>query len=94
MNEEQSETTNSTDTLRQDIETLKIAQATQAAAMVGAQATQAAITAGTTATQAALTAGATATQAAATAGTWATMVVGSIALIVGLFLGMNVHRAA
>lgn len=82
MNEERSETTNDAIDLRKEIENLKIAQATQAAAMAGAEATQAALTAGTTAAQ-----------AAATAGTWATMVAGAVALVVGLFLGLNVKRA-
>ena len=82
MNEERNESTNSSEDLRKDIEALKIAQATQAAAMAGAEATQAAVTAG-----------ATATQAAAVAGTWATMIAGAVALVVGLFVGMNVRKA-
>lgn len=81
MNEERTDTYSS-ESLREDIEALKIAQAAQAAAIVGAQATQAAVTAGTTAAQ-----------AAAIAGTWATMVVGSVALVVGIFLGLNIRRA-
>ena len=82
MNEERSEPTNTPDSLREEIEALKIGQAVQATALAGAQATQAAVTAG-----------ATATQAAATAGTWATMIAGATALVVGLFVGMNVRRA-
>jgi phage-related tail protein len=83
MNEGQGDSmTNTPEELRAEIESLKIAQATQAAAMAGAEATQAAVTAG-----------ATATQAAATAGTMATMIAGSIALVTGLFLGLAMRRA-
>lgn len=81
MNESNTGMTNEPEQLRSEIEALKIAQATQAATFLGAQATQAAATAGTTATQ-----------AAATAGTFATMVAGSVALIVGLFLGISIKR--
>jgi hypothetical protein len=73
--------TNSPDEMRDEIENLKIGQATQAATLAGFQATQAAVTAG-----------AQATQAAATAGTMATMIAGSVALIVGLFLGITLRR--
>ena len=66
---------------RSEIEQLKIAQATQAAAQAGAQATQAATLAG-----------AQATQAAVQAGIMATMAAGSVALIVGLFLGCLIGR--
>jgi len=66
---------------RSEIEQLKIAQATQAAAMAGAQATQAAAQAGVAATT-----------AAAQAGTWSTMVAGGVCLIAGLFIGMAIGR--
>jgi len=68
--------------MRQDIENLKVAQATQAAALAGSQATQAA-----------LTAGAQATQTAMNAGTMATVGAGFVALIVGLFLGFTMRKA-
>lgn len=51
---------------------LEVAQATQAATLVGAQATQ----------------------AAAHAGTWSTMLSGAVGLVVGMFLGMAILRAA
>jgi hypothetical protein len=57
-----------------------------------AQAVQAATEAGAQATQAATLAGAQATQAAAHAGTWATMAAGSIALVVGMFLGLTFSK--
>jgi hypothetical protein len=57
-----------------------------------AQAVQAATQAGAEATQAATQAGAQATQAAAHAGTWATMAAGSVALVVGMFLGLTIGR--
>jgi hypothetical protein len=57
-----------------------------------AQAVQAATQAGAEATQAATLAGAQSTQAAAHAGTWATMAAGSIALVVGMFLGATLKR--
>ena len=79
--------------MRQDIENLKVAQATQAAALAGSQATQAAALAGSQATQAALTAGAQATQTAMNAGTMATVGAGFVALIVGLFLGLTMRKA-
>jgi len=56
-----------------------------------AQAVQAATQAGAEATQAATQAGAQATQAAAHAGTWA-MGAGSVALVVGMFLGLAIGR--
>lgn len=46
------------------------------------------------ATQAAALAGAQATQAAAHAGTWSTMLAGAAGLVVGMFLGMGILRAA
>jgi ElaB/YqjD/DUF883 family membrane-anchored ribosome-binding protein len=46
------------------------------------------------ATQTATLAGAQATQAAAHAGTWSTMLAGAAGLVVGLFLGMAIVRAA
>lgn len=42
------------------------------------------------ATQAATLAGAQTTQAAAHAGTWTTMAAGSVALVVGMFLGLTI----
>ena len=57
-----------------------------------AQAVQAATQAGAEATQAATLAGAQSTQAAAHAGTWATMAAGSIALVVGIFLGVTLNK--
>lgn len=66
---------------RNEIEQLKIAQATQAATMAGAQATQAAAQAGLASTT-----------AATQAGTWSTMVAGGVCLIAGLFLGMTIVR--
>jgi hypothetical protein len=59
-----------------------------------AQATQFATQAGSVATLSATQAGATATTAAAQAGTWATMAAGSVALIVGIFLGIGIGKAA
>lgn len=44
------------------------------------------------ATQAATQAGATTTTAAAHAGTWATMAAGSVALVVGVFLGLAIAK--
>jgi hypothetical protein len=58
-----------------------------------AQATQAATQAGSVATLTAAQTGAATTNAAAQAGTVATMAAGSIALIVGLFLGLAIARA-
>lgn len=70
------------DQLQERIHGLEVAQATQAAAVAGAEATQAAATAGLHAAQ-----------AAAHAGTWAVMAVGSVSLIVGIFLGINIAKA-
>ena len=64
------------------VHSLEVAQATQAASAAGAEATQAATTAGMQATQ-----------AAAQAGTWAVMAVGSVSLIVGIFLGISMAKA-
>ncbi len=58
-----------------------------------AQAVQTATTTGMESTNAATTAGMQATQAAAQAGTWAVMAVGSISLIMGIFLGMGISRS-
>jgi hypothetical protein len=55
-----------------------------------AQAVQTAVQAGAEATQSAAMAGMTSTGAAMQAGTWATMAAGSVALIVGIFLGMAI----
>ncbi len=67
------------DDVKERIHALETAQATQAAAATGVEATQAATMAGMQATQ-----------AAAQVGTWAVMGAGSIALIVGLLLGMAI----
>ena len=60
---------------------LETAQAVQEATMAGAEATQTAAMTGMTATQTAMQ-----------AGTWATMAAGSVALIVGMFLGIAISR--
>jgi hypothetical protein len=60
---------------------LETAQAVQETAMAGAEATQSAAMAGMTATQTAMQ-----------AGTWATMAAGSVALIIGMFLGIAIGR--
>jgi len=44
--------------------------------------------------QTATIAGAEMTQAAAQAGTWSTMMAGGVGLVVGMFLGMGIIRAA
>ena len=56
------------------------------------QATQAATTAGMESTQGAVQAGNMATTTAMTTGTMTTMAAGSIALIVGIFLGLAMRR--
>jgi precorrin-6x reductase len=71
--------TTDTTELAQRLDALEKAQAVQAATEAGAQATQAATLAG-----------AQATQAAAHAGTWSTMTAGSVALVVGMFLGLTI----
>jgi precorrin-6x reductase len=71
--------TTDTAELAQRLDALEKAQAVQAATEAGAQATQAATLAG-----------AQATQAAAHAGTWTTMAAGSVALIVGMLLGLTI----
>jgi hypothetical protein len=58
-----------------------------------AQAVQAATQAGAEATQAAAQAGMTATQATAQAGTVGMMAAGSVALIVGIFLGIVIAKS-
>lgn len=73
--------TTDTDQVAARVEALEKAQAMQAANQGGAQATQAATLAG-----------AQTTQAAAHAGTWTTMAAGSIALIVGMFLGLTIAK--
>ena len=65
------------------IHKLEVSQATQAAAATGAEATQAAAMAG-----------AAATGAAGIAGLGASVMAGSVSLIVGIFLGMAIARAA
>lgn len=73
--------TTTTDDVSKRVENLEKAQAVQAATQAGAEATQAATLAG-----------AQSTQAAAHAGTWATMAAGSVALVVGMFLGLAFGR--
>jgi|tagenome__1003787_1003787.scaffolds.fasta_scaffold14980467_1 hypothetical protein len=73
--------TATTDDVTKRLEDLEKAQAVQAATQAGAEATQAASMAG-----------AQATQAAAHAGTWTTMAAGSIALVVGMFLGLTIAK--
>ncbi len=70
------------DELLKRVETLETAQATQEATLAGAQATQAAVQAGMSATGAAMQ-----------AGNMAAMVIGSVALVTGLFLGIAIVRA-
>jgi hypothetical protein len=68
--------------LQDRLKALEVGQATGAATLAGAQVTQAATDAGMTTTN-----------AAAHAGTIATVVAGSVALIVGIFLGMAIRGA-
>jgi hypothetical protein len=68
--------------LEDRLHSVEVAQATQTATLAGAQATQAAADAGMTSTN-----------AAAHAGTLATMAAGSVALIVGIFLGIAIRGA-
>ena len=58
-----------------------------------AQAVQAAVQSGAEATQAAMQAGAASTNAAAHAGVVGMVAAGSVALIVGVFLGMAIRAA-
>jgi len=74
-------TTTTDDDVTKRVENLEKTLAVQAATQAGAEATQAATLAG-----------AQATQAAAHAGTWTTMAAGSIALIVGMFLGLAINK--
>lgn len=73
---------NSTDTseLQERLHAVEVAQATSTATLAGAQATQAAAQAGTTATATAMN-----------AGTVGMMATGSVALIVGIFLGIVIR---
>jgi hypothetical protein len=59
-----------------------------------AQATQTATQAGSVATLTATQTGQAATTAAAHAGTWSTMVAGFAGLIIGIFLGISLRKAA
>ncbi|MDQ4131643.1 MAG: hypothetical protein M3179_00180 [Actinomycetota bacterium] len=61
-------------------------------ALETAQAAQTATTAGMEATQGAVQAGNMATTAAMTTGTMTTIAAGSVALIVGIFLGLAIGR--
>jgi hypothetical protein len=67
--------------------------AERVSALEKAQAVQAATQAGAEATQAATQAGMTATQAASQAGVVGMMAAGSIALIVGIFLGIAIAKS-
>jgi len=69
--------TTTTDEVTKRVENLEKTQAVQAATQAGAEATQA---------------GAQTTQAAAHAGTWTTMAAGSVALVVGMFLGLTINK--
>ena len=62
-------------------------------AVEAAQGTGAATLAGTQATQAAAQAGTTTTVTAMNAGTVGMMATGSVALVVGIFLGLVIHSA-
>lgn len=72
---------------------LETGQAVQAATVAGMEATQAAAMAGAEATQAAVHAGNMATTTAMQAGNMATMVTGSVAFVVGIFLGLAIGNA-
>ncbi|MFD9597355.1 hypothetical protein ACFWA9_32010 [Kitasatospora sp. NPDC059973] len=67
--------------LESKVHGLETALAVQEANLAGAQATQAATQAGMSSTF-----------AATHAGTWSVMAVGSVALVVGLFLGMAIAK--
>ncbi|MFD9307247.1 hypothetical protein ACFWCB_32035 [Streptomyces sp. NPDC060048] len=67
--------------LESKVQELETALAVQEATMAGAQATQAATQAGMTSTF-----------GATHAGTWSVMVTGSVALLVGIFLGMAITK--
>ncbi|MFC9584979.1 hypothetical protein ACFVJ8_19385 [Streptomyces yangpuensis] len=67
--------------LESKVHSLETALAVQEATMAGAQATQAATQAGMTSTF-----------GATQAGTWSVMTVGSVALVVGIFLGLAVAK--
>ena len=68
--------------IQERLHAVEVAQATGAATLAGAQATQAAAQAGTTTTVTAMQ-----------AGTVGMMATGSVALIVGIFLGMVIRAA-
>jgi hypothetical protein len=70
------------DELLKRVEAIETAQAVQEANLAGAQATQAAAQAGMSATGAAMQ-----------AGNMAAMVIGSVALVTGLFLGITIAHA-
>ncbi|MFD3761071.1 hypothetical protein [Streptomyces sp. NPDC058622] len=67
--------------LESKIQALETTLAVQEATMAGAQATQAATQAGMTSTF-----------GATQAGTWSVMATGSVALLVGIFLGMAIAK--
>ncbi|MGY1502639.1 hypothetical protein ACW4TU_39670 [Streptomyces sp. QTS52] len=67
--------------LESKVQALETGLAVQEASMAGAQATQAAAQAGMTTTF-----------AATQTGTWAVMATGSVALLVGIFLGMAIAK--
>jgi len=68
--------------IQERLHALEVAQATGAATLAGAQATQAAAQAGTTATVTAMN-----------AGTVGMVAAGSVALVVGIFLGIVIRSA-
>jgi hypothetical protein len=73
-------TSTDTNDLQERVHAVEVAQATGAATLAGAQATQAAAQAGTTATMTAMQ-----------AGTVGMMATGSVALVVGIFLGIVIR---
>jgi len=73
--------TATSDDVESRVRTLETAQATQAAALAGAEATQAAASAGMTATGMAVQ-----------AGNMTTVAAGSMAFVVGIFLGLAIAR--
>lgn len=76
------------------VQELETTQAAQAATLAGAQATQSAAMAGMESTNAAVQAGNVSTMTAMQAGNMAVMAAGSVALIVGMFLGMTITKMA
>jgi hypothetical protein len=75
-------TTSNGSNVNERIHALEISQAVQAATMAGAEATQAAVQAGNMATTTAMS-----------AGNMAVTVAGSVALVVGIFMGLAIGAA-